>query len=132
MIMCAVNDAKRNAILSRIKGYNATKTELEEMKKKVEKAFYENIDALTYVDCVTRNLNGINLGGNKTIESINECKNDIQLRKNFFETQLKNAVTAIKKLEDAIAAAKKEYKNLPTDCGDCLACIGYYKYHYKK
>ena len=120
--MCAVNDKKREAVRLRINGYKTKKSELEEFRTKIEKAFYENIEALTYITCVTNNLSGIDLGGPKTIDSLNECKKSIKERKDFFEEQLKNAVSSIKKIENAIEAAEKEYNNIPENCGACLEC----------
>lgn len=120
--MCSVNDKIREKIRSRIDGYNTTKSGLEEVKKKVEAALLDNHEALNYAKCVTTNLDGINLGGNQTIDSVSECKSSIDARIEFFNGQLKNINDAIKKLEEAIKNAENEYNNVPIDCGVCSEC----------
>ena len=106
----------------KINEYNNVKLEIEENKTKIEKALYENIEALTYAECVTKNLSGINLGGNKTVDSMNNCKNEINMRKKFYENELQKATNAITQVENAIEQAKQIRDSIPINCGTCSEC----------
>lgn len=120
--MCSVNDKKRDAIQLKINEYESKKMDLEEMKVKVEKALYENIDALTYANCVTKNLFEVDLGGKKTIDSLKECEDVITSRKNFFEVQLDNIKVSLEKIKNAIILARFDYDSIPDNCGVCSEC----------